>query len=82
MFTEVTVENAEEHEEAPDHDNHHHLLMRVQLIPDLTGLRFDWSELSAGEDPLCQVTNVLLMRLIDSENKIRAVDDPPHHCKL
>ena len=59
LFTEVAIENTEEYEEAPDHDNDHNLLMRVQFISDLTSLWFEWSELCASHDPFCQIAYFL-----------------------
>ena len=59
LLTEVTVEDREEDKEGPDHHNDHHLLLIVQLVSDLAGLRFDGSEVRALVQPLSQVTHFL-----------------------
>ena len=68
LFAEVAVEDAEEGEEAPDHDDDHQLLVGVQLVPDLAGLGLQRPVVGALQQPLGDVTNLLQVSKYNSHS--------------
>ena len=68
LLTEVAVKDGEEDEESPDHNDDQNLLVIVKLVPDLAGLRLEWSVLGALVEPFGEVGD--LLGLGQSENEI------------
>ena len=68
LLTEVAVEDGEEDQKSPDHNDDHDLLVIVKFIPDLAGLWLDGSKVGALVEPLGEVPH--LLGLGYSENEI------------
>ena len=79
LLTEVAVEDAEEGEEAPDHDDDHQLLVRVQLVPDLAGLGLQRPVVGALQQPLGDVTNLLQVSKYDPHSVCHIIVDSVHY---
>ena len=59
LLTEVAVEDREDDQEHPDHQDHPKLVIPVHFIPHFTSVRLERAEVGAFQDPFSYIGDFL-----------------------